>query len=96
MPVYEFQCPLCSGENERLMGINDPTADLECGHCDYKGAMKRLISCPAPPQFGGPSGLARTHELIKKRNEDYRKGGRYKDERVRDVENAHRRVGLIE
>ncbi len=45
MPMYEYKCPKCGHQEEKLQSFNDPAPNCE-KNCDEKKPvkMKRLIS----------------------------------------------------
>ncbi len=95
MPIYTYECPACQRVEEHYMSTTEPSGstapDTACVACEHRGAWARVMSMPAPPRLAGQDGRARTQAKLKQRNADYRKTGRYKDERVNSLESARRR-----
>ena len=64
MPLYQYQCPVCSALDERLQTINAPLTP----RCDKCGCfMLRVISAPSV-QFKG-KGWAKKDRREEKKNE---------------------------
>jgi putative FmdB family regulatory protein len=63
MPIYEYRCVACKQDFEVFQWINEKPLTY-CDLCRAPG-VKKLVSCPAPPQGEGlPS------STIRKENED--------------------------
>jgi len=42
MPIYEYRCPKCGRDFEKLVRMDTEPKDVECPHCNHKGADKKL------------------------------------------------------
>ncbi len=102
MPIREFQCEECDELTEAILTQTEDKQLRECGDecctpaCESCGCpfTKLVISAPAPPQFGGADGKARTAKNVKKRNDDHFKSKKGQDEHRDNVKAAHKRLGL--
>ena len=43
MPIYEFRCPACAAEFERIVFSQLAAAEMSCPHCEATG-VERLMS----------------------------------------------------
>ena len=92
MPIYEYECPECGVVSRRDPFSIHAKPDV---HCPSHGLMKKIISAPAPPQFGGVSGKLRTGEQIQKRNDAYWKTSQGKERRREELKQTKKRVGTL-
>ena len=42
MPIYEYRCPRCGRDFEKLVRMETEPKDVECPHCSHKGVDKRM------------------------------------------------------
>lgn len=42
MPIYEYRCPHCGKEFEKLVPMNTDAREIECPHCGKKGVEKKM------------------------------------------------------
>jgi|YNPBryantNP2012_1023418.scaffolds.fasta_scaffold332860_1 putative FmdB family regulatory protein len=42
MPIYEYRCPHCGKEFEKLVPMNTDPRNVECPHCGQKGVEKKM------------------------------------------------------
>lgn len=54
MPIYEYECPVCNAQFERIV-ISDEDEAGGCPNpeCFYGGPFERLISSPAIAKLAG-------------------------------------------
>ena len=93
MPIYEFECSECGDKIERILSRTE-LEELDVDPCPYckGGEYRRVLSAPAPPQFGGYTGKARTAAKIKARNDAYHNSKRGQEEHRANVAKAHARA----
>lgn len=86
MPIYEYRCPKCFREVEEFTHLSEADEPRYCAKCydiwdGLKVQLKRIVSMPAPPQFGpGAPGTssqlewsARQKAKLEARSNDYDK-----------------------
>ncbi len=42
MPIYEYRCPKCGRQFDRLVPMGTDSKDVECPHCGQKGVEKKV------------------------------------------------------
>lgn len=44
MPIYEFHCPSCGKNFDKLCSVKDNLTDIECVHCSHRNVIKKMSS----------------------------------------------------
>jgi len=52
MPLYEYRCEACGGNEEKLQSLSAPN-EHDCSHCGASQGMKRQLSVTAFSLSGG-------------------------------------------
>jgi len=94
MPIYEYKCPVCGREYEKLHSYSESTEVL-CSHGRDMGMevaiCRRIISRPGLIAPGGAEGKCRTGKQIEQRNAEYARSSKGKDEHRANIEAARKR-----
>ncbi len=55
MPIYEYRCPVCGVESERIVIYGeDDVGGCRNPECQYGGPLRRIMSVPAISKLAVP------------------------------------------